>query len=302
MGYYVTVEPASDDLIVGNPQLQLSEVESWDARAEYFYGDYGDLIAVSGFYKTIDKPIETIILRDPTEFLDPDVALFRTFFNNPSEATLWGLEFEARKNLGFLRDAPDVELLGLGKRLGFMGSDFLEFLDYFSLGGNFTWIDAKVDRTDAEMARTLDFFVQGSGKTVNNSRRLYGQPKWMVNADVTFDQPDWGTRVTLAFYGISDVLDAAGAATVLPGGEISGYTLDRYVDSFHKLDLTFSQKIWGGAAMKFSAKNLTDSRRELIYDPSQTHGKFTERSYKVGRDYTLELNYTFSELPFFEGE
>jgi outer membrane receptor protein involved in Fe transport len=51
MGYYVSVEPASDDLILGNPQLQLSDVESWDGRIEYFYGDYGDLVAIGGFYK-----------------------------------------------------------------------------------------------------------------------------------------------------------------------------------------------------------------------------------------------------------
>ncbi len=43
-----------------------------------------------------------------------------------------GVEGEARKNLGFL------------------GADFAK---YFSIGGNFTWIDATVDRTDAELAR-----------------------------------------------------------------------------------------------------------------------------------------------------
>ena len=53
MGYYVSVEPGSDDLIVGNPQMGLSDVESWDARVEYTWGDLGDLFALSGFTKTI---------------------------------------------------------------------------------------------------------------------------------------------------------------------------------------------------------------------------------------------------------
>ena len=35
IGYYVSVEPGTDDRTVGNPQLQLSEVESYDVRAEY---------------------------------------------------------------------------------------------------------------------------------------------------------------------------------------------------------------------------------------------------------------------------
>jgi outer membrane receptor protein involved in Fe transport len=296
MGYYVSVEPASDDLIVGNPQLQLSDVESWDARAEYVFGEAGDLVAVSGFYKTIDDPIEAIILRNPTDFFESfNTALFRTYFNNPNQAKLWGIELEARKNVGFLRDAVDIQLMGLGERLRFLDQPVF---DYFTIGGNFTWIEAEVDRTEAELQRSRNFFPQDSGQTLDKSRRLYGQPKWMVNADISFDQPDWGTRATLAFYAISDVLDAAGAATIGRNGDVVAITLDRYVDSFHTLDLTVRQELWGGLAIKLAAKNLTDSRREIVYDPAATKGKFAERSYHVGRDYTFELSYTFSELPF----
>ena len=35
---------------------------------------------------------------------------------------------------------------------------------------------------------------------------------------MTFDHPDWGTTVTLALFAISDVLDAAGTATLDPAG------------------------------------------------------------------------------------
>jgi TonB-dependent receptor len=282
MGYYASVEPASDDVIVGNPQLQLSDVESWDTRAEYVWGDLGELAAVSFFYKTIEDPIESIILRDPTVFLDDrDAAQYRTFFNNPNEATLWGLEVEARKNLGFLGQLP--------------GTGFLGFLDYFTIGGNFTWIDAEVDRTEAELARSIPFFIRNSGQTLDTSRRLFGQPEWIVNGDVTFEHPDWGTRLTLAYYSISDVLDAAGAVTTELNGEIIALTLDRYIDSFHTLDLVLSQELWGGFALKLNAKNLTDSERAVIYDPEATGAEYEERSYKEGREYSLELSYTFSE-------
>jgi TonB-dependent receptor len=298
--YYVSVEPASDDLIVGNPQLQLSDVESWDARAEYVYGDYGDLFAVSAFYKTIEDPIESIIVRNPSDFGDAlTTALFRTFFNNPNEATLWGVELEARKNFGFLREAQQIDFLGVGRGLGFLDQEFFEYL---TIGSNFTWIDATVDRTDAELQRSIRFFPVGSGKTLDKSRRLYGQPEWMVNADISFDHPDWGSSVTLAFYAISDVLDAAGAATIGRNAQVEAITLDRYVDSFHTLDLIVRQELWSGLAIKLTAKNLTDSRREIVYDPAATSGKFTERSYHVGRDYTFELSYTFSELPFLPGD
>ncbi len=299
MGYSVTVEPASDDLIVGNPQLQLSDVESWDARVEYFFGDSGDLVAASGFYKTIEDPIESIIVRNPADFLDSTTTNnFRTFFNNPNEATLWGIELEARKNLSFLGEAGRAGLRSLGT------SDFsgFDFLDYLSLGGNFTWIDAEVDRTEAELARSQLFFAPGSTETQNQSRRLFGQPEWIVNTDVSFDHPDWGTRATLAFYAISDVLDAAGSATIGRNGQVVALTLDRYVDAFQTLDLIVKQSIWEGLALKLTVKNLTDSRREIVYDRYQTSDKVEERSYKIGRDYSLELSYTFYELPFLAGD
>jgi outer membrane receptor protein involved in Fe transport len=281
MGFYVSVEPASDDLIVGNPQLQLSEVESWDARLEYVWGEDGDLFALSGFYKTIEDPIESIVVRNGANFEDSSNALFRTFFNNPNQATLWGIEVEARKNLGFL-----------GR----------EFARYVSVGGNFTWIEAEVKRTEPELARSEVFFGSEEGTALpfprlEKSRRLFGQPQWIGNVDVSVNHPDWGTRATLAYFAISDVLDAAGSAFVAQDGTIRSFTLDRYVDAFYQLDLILSQRIWRGLTLKLSAKNLTDSKRKVVYDPAQTREKFAERSVKLGRDFKLELSYTFAPFP-----
>ena len=122
IGYYVSVEPGTDDRTVGNPQLQLSEVESYDVRAEYV-GELGDLVALSAFYKTIDDPIESIVVRNPLDFDSGSAALFRTFFNNPNQAKLWGIEVEARKSLDFFYldlglDFPGVEVprLPVGRR------------------------------------------------------------------------------------------------------------------------------------------------------------------------------------------
>jgi TonB-dependent receptor len=282
MGYYVSVEPATDDLVVGNPQLQLSDVESWDARLEYAWGDLGDLAAVSVFYKTIQDPIESIVVRNPINLEGSSASLFRTFFNNPSEATLTGFELEARKHLDFF--GP-------------------QFLEYFSIGGNFTYIDAEVDRTAAELARSTAFFGVLPGEKerfskLEESRRLFGQPEWIANVDLGFEHPDWGTKVTLAFFAISDVLDAAGSASLGPSGSVDAFTLDRYVDSFHQLDVIASQTwradfLRGDFTLKLSIKNLTDSERAIVYDREQTRSEFTERSYKVGRDFSLSLTYTF---------
>ncbi|RIL01356.1 MAG: hypothetical protein DCC71_18015 [Proteobacteria bacterium] len=277
LGFYVTVEPGSDDLVVGNPQLQLSEVASWDGRVEYTWGELGDLVAVSAFKKRIADPIESIVIRNPLNFEQSSSALYRTFFNNPNEATLWGLELEARKALDFF------------------GVDLLRYL---SIGGNFTYIQAEVDRTEAELARSTAFFGLAPGardrfEGMERSRRLFNQPEWIANADVTFDHPDWGTRVSLIYFAISNVLDAAGSAFIGPDGRAQDYTLDRYVDSYHQLDLVVTQRIWEGLTAKLSVKNLTNSTRQIVYDPYQTHREISERSFQVGRDYSFSLSYTF---------
>jgi len=275
LGYYVTVEPGTDDFIVGNPQLGLSDVESWDARAEYAWND-ADLFALSLFRKTIEAPIESMVLRDP-RVADGSANYYRTFFNNPDDASLDGVEVEARKNLGFL------------------GSDFASF---FTLGGNYTFIDAAVDRSDVEIQRASTFFqsltpdIPRAYTGLESSRRLFNQPEWIANLNLSFEQPDWGTNMTLAFYAISDVLRTAGTATIGPDGTVYSFTPDRYVDSYNQLDLVISQT-WKGAVFKLSVKNLTDSTRRVIYDPDQTRGTIEERSFKVGRDLAFTVSYAF---------
>ena len=251
MGFYASVELGTDDLVVGNPQLTLSDVESWDARIEYNWGELGDLAALSGFYKIIERPIESIVVRNP--IVAEGNALWRTFFNNPNTAKLWGLELEARKNLGFF--GP-------------------ELLEYLSLGGNFTYIHATVDRTEAELARAQLFFQTTPDAApeyfdLESSRRLFGQPEWIVNADISFDQPDWGTRLTLSVFAISDLLDAAGTASTGPDGRITSLTLDRYIDSFYTMDLVFSQTLPVRRAAGAAGAGGDDPQRAHLQDQHQ---------------------------------
>ena len=155
-------------------------------------------------------------------------------------------------------------------------------------------------REDLERARELFGLAEGDTAIFTElapSRRLFDQPEWIANIDLTFDHPDWGTRFTLAYFAICDRLDAAGSATRDATGLLTSFTLDRYVDAFDELRLTVSQEIklpneFGSLTLRFSAKNLTDSERCRVYDPDQTFGRFEERCFNVGRDYDLSLTYT----------
>jgi outer membrane receptor protein involved in Fe transport len=293
IGYYVSVASSAktDELTVGNPQLQLSEVESWDARAEFVWGSFADLFAVSLFDKKIDDPIEQIVIHDDSNFdVNSPISTFRTFFNNPNQGKIQGIELEARKSLTL--STFDFTGIEIPRR------DLFEFLDYLSIGGNYSYFDAEVKRSEFELARATQFFHQppDPNRSLDRKRRLYGQPEWIANADISFDHPIWGTRVTLAYFAISDVLDAAGfgVPNQAPTGDaLVSYTIDRYIDSYDQLDLLISQKLWRGFSVGLSFKNLTDSKRRIVYDPKQTSSRITEREYRRGRDYSLTVSWKF---------
>ena len=295
LAYYASQESGSDDFFVGNPQLTTSDVESIDGRIEWTFGDFGDLFALSVFYKTIQDPIEQVVLIDPQNADCTGACVFRTFRNNENEAELLGMEVEGRRTLDFI------------------GGDLLGgFFETISIGGNFTYIDAEVERSPFEIARTEEpgrsFFdtipedveagrVRFDG--LEKKRRLFGQPEWIANADISLDHPDWGTKATLSIFAISEILDAVGAADLDNQGGVEGYTLDRYLDKYYQLDLVLSQafaipRMPGEFTAKASIKNLTDTTRKVIYDQDQTIDDIPERSFKVGRDYSFSIGYTLT--------
>jgi TonB-dependent receptor len=84
----------NDNLASGNPKLQRATINNYDTRLEYFPGK-GQVISVSGFYKTFDDPIE-LLLRTGTSG-QPEL-----YFDNIDKATSYGAELEYRMNLGWL--------------------------------------------------------------------------------------------------------------------------------------------------------------------------------------------------------
>lgn len=243
-------DPVTLDLESGNPALETSDVESFDLRFEHTFNDLGDRAAVSLFYKSIDNPIEK------TNLSNTDI-----HFNNPNSASLKGVEFEFRKNLGFA------------------GPEFFEF---FSVGGNFAYIDAEVDNPETFRDRLKDSFgVENPEK----SRRLFQQPEWIVNADLRFEHPDWGTSATLSLFAQSKVLDSAG------GFRGRNAATNVFESPFNEVNFTLYQRINDTFSFKFSAKNLTDSTRGLEFEDEVGGGN--EREFTVGREFSLSVTAEF---------
>src|SRR4029079_9917322 len=80
------------------------------------------------------------------------VSNFRTFFNNPNQGKIQGIELEARKSLTL----STFDFLGVE----IPNRELFEFLDYLSIGGNYSYFDAEVKRSEFERARSEQYFRQ----------------------------------------------------------------------------------------------------------------------------------------------
>lgn len=241
------------NVVVGNPGLTASEVLNYDVRFEYNpQPDQG--LALSLFYKEIDKPVEKIALQTT------EVGTLDTWVNNPSTAEMKGLEFEFRHGLGYWSYS----------------------LAEFSLNGNFTWIDAEV----GENPLILEVLPN-----VPTNRRLFDQPEYIANLDLTWRREKWGTSATFSGYAISDVLHTAGLSSELgPGGDARP---DLYTRAFTRFDLVLSQRLTEHFKVKFSVKNLFDPELGTIYD-QERHGRLIpHNTYRAGRSFSFSISGEF---------
>ena len=97
--------------VVGNPNLQQSLIQNFDARWEWFPGAE-EVVSASFFYKQFDDPIERIV--EPT-------AQLRTSFTNAETAQNAGVELELRSLVG----------------------------EFVLVGANYTYVDSEVTLSPA---------------------------------------------------------------------------------------------------------------------------------------------------------
>ena len=168
----VYIDPINDARITGNPNLVSSALSNFDVRAEWFFGS-GDNLTVSGFYKDIADPIETV----EGGGSDNDLAL--TFINAES-AEVYGVEVEGLKSLNFLAGAVG------------------NWIDAFFVAGNVTWSDSEIVIGEQGLSLT------------NQKRRMTQQADYVANVQLGFDSPNKMHSAVLAYNFIGERLFYAG--------------------------------------------------------------------------------------------
>lgn len=137
---------------IGNIDLVETNINNFDIRWEYFFGR-GETVSIGSFYKTFNNPIELVRQSQQPNDLQP---------TNVGDATMVGIEFEVRKNLGFVSKA-------------------LEDLVFAS---NVTFTEASINMDDAEkIGRVNGLRI---GETFEDKRDFLGQSPYIINASLNY--------------------------------------------------------------------------------------------------------------------
>ncbi|MEO1655752.1 MAG: TonB-dependent receptor, partial [Bacteroidota bacterium] len=229
----------------GNPELERTTIDNLDLRWEV-YPNPGELITLSAFYKNFNDPIEFAILsqaQGSNRTIQPR--------NSPS-ANAFGFEIEIRKRLDFISES----------------------LANFSIGGNFSYnfTEVTIDSTELAEDRAID-------PNAEDTRRLYAQSPYVVNAFLNYDNYNIGLSANLNFNVFGERLSAIG-----PEG-----TPDVFEQPRPTLDFTVAKDIGEKWNIRFRARNLINPDYEQIYEYLGVEYIFN--SYQIGRTFSLSVKY-----------
>lgn len=241
-------ESATSDTFFGNPHLEMSDIENYDLRIEYM-PSAGQLFSISYFWKDLKNPI------DVRAFNYNEGDMFITPVNYP-EGEISGYEFEVRQEMGY----------------------WWKYARGLTLGFNSTLMDSEVTRPKDEYESLKEY---GVGKT----RRMAGQPDYILGTYAMYDIKDWGTSFGFFFNRRGDALATGDSYN----GEYDVYVPSIYEEPLEQLDFTFSQKFLDHWALGFKVKNLLDPKVERKYhlDDGRTA---LRSSYRKGREYSIALS------------
>lgn len=147
-------------LITGEPELRNANVYNFDLRYEIFPG-MNQVLSVSAFFKHFDNPIEQVVASSGA------TTRIRTFRNIPS-ARNYGVEFEVRKNFGFVNEK------------------FENLVAFANLA---------LIRSELDLSNT---------NSPNPDRPLQGQSPYVANAGIQANFPKWGLNATAVYNVVGD--------------------------------------------------------------------------------------------------
>ena len=230
--------------VMGNPDLVNTEIASYDLKFSHYFSS-SENIKVGIYYKDLDKPIENVMV--------PSSSLPIYSFDNSDSAIIYGIEFDGRKNLGFISN---------------------DMKNYF-ISGNFTYSDSEVTLTEEqEITYTT------------NARQLQGLSQVVINLAASYEISD--RSVTLSYNKMGERIRKVGMIED-PGFESESRFPDFMEDPAAVLDLVWIEKYDNGLSFKIKLGNLLDE--ETIWYQGEKSN--ITNKYKKGVNYSFTLSYKY---------
>ncbi|NKF49239.1 TonB-dependent receptor [Shewanella sp. WXL01] len=153
-------DPVTGFDFFGNPELESSAINNFDARWEY-YSDEGNNFSIGAFYKDVAAPIE------PIQRISEAGRQLK--FYNAESGFVYGMETEFLQKLDFIG-----------------GED--SFWNEFFIVGNLTLGDSEIEiKPNGEIDPT------------NETRRMTGHSKWVANFQLSYDADNEMHAATLVY-------------------------------------------------------------------------------------------------------
>ena len=237
---------------IGNLDLVQTYINNYDLRFEKYMGST-DIVSVSGFYKTFTNPIEVVSYNATSaDNITP---------RNVDNATVLGVEFELKKNLGFIS----------------------EKIKNISVGANVTFAKSEVEMStieyNARLAEARD------GQTIEKTRDFQGQAPFLINSFLGYTNRDKGIDATLSY-------NVQGKSLAIVG---IGRIPDVYDKAFHDLTIKLSKSLGGELKrhkISFNVRNVLNQKRQRIYSSFNANDEIFS-SYSEGRFFGVGYSYTF---------
>jgi len=232
-------------VLVGNPNIERTLIDNFDLRWEFFPNP-GEVIAINPFFKIFTDPIEKVV--------NPEAQNFEIEFKNNNEAIVYGIELEARKNLGSLFKSPA--------------------LDNFSAGLNVTLLKSQIQIDSTELVA-----IRATRPDAEETRPMFGQSDWIVNSFINYTNADKGFDANISFN-----VSGPKIALVTKGG-----TPNVFQQAIPMLDFNLSKSIAQNWSIGFSAQNLLNAIDERTY--SYAGRDYVFQSFRPGLTFSLSVNY-----------
>lgn len=249
-------DPDSNRAFRGNPYLQDSELYNAEARFEWYFAR-GQRVSLAGFYKKIDKPIETFVAGS-TDLL--------TSFANAPEASLYGAEFDVTKHF-------DLESVG-----GLFSSRQAVVI------ANYTYTKSELKVSDDDLVDVFGALGSPASIYFRDGAPLTGQSDHLINLQLGLEDLDRLSQQTILVTYASDRVVSRGLVGQPDIVEKPGVRIDFVWREGFEIGGT-------DAEIKLEARNLLGTRHQEFQDNGTDF--INVNTYDVGQSFSAGLSVTF---------